>query len=131
MAFSAVPSFALTLERQLADVEAILRKVESHVEAVEQIDIEDIDVDDPAFESLLVGTKVKVLLRDVDLVRWRQDLIEDRNRLATLCSAARQVDAGRDAKLEALRQLIENKVRAPLNPGNRKVIVFTAFADTA
>ncbi len=128
---SAVPSFALTLERQLADVEAILRKVESHVETVEQIDIEDIDVDDPAFESLLVGTKVKVLLRDVDLVRWRQDLVEDRNRLATLCSAARQVDAGRDAKLEALRQLIENKVRAPLNPGNRKVIVFTAFADTA
>ncbi|MGO9920317.1 MAG: C-terminal helicase domain-containing protein, partial [Isosphaeraceae bacterium] len=64
-------------------------------------------------------------------VRWRQDLIEDRNRLATLCSAARQVDAGRDAKLEALRQLIENKIRAPLNPGNRKVIVFTAFADTA
>ena len=109
---SAVPSFALTLERQLADVEAILRKVESHVETVEQIDIEDIDVDDPAFESLLVGTKVKVLLRDVDLVRWRQDLVEDRNRLATLCSAARQVDAGRDAKLEALRQLIENKVRA-------------------
>ena len=128
---SAVPSFALTLERQLADVEAILKKFESHVEAVEQIDIEDIDVDDPAFESLLVGTKVKVLLRDVDLVRWRQDLIEDRNRLATLCSAARQVDAGRDAKLEALRQLIENKVRAPLNPGNRKVVVFTAFADTA
>ncbi len=69
MAFSAVPSFALTLKRQLADVEAILRKVESHVEAVEQIDIEDIDVDDPAFESLLVGTKVKVLLRDVNLVR--------------------------------------------------------------
>ena len=53
-----------------------------------------------------------MLLRDVDLVRWRQDLVEDRNRLATLCSAARQVDAGRDAKLEALRQLIENKVRA-------------------
>ena len=92
---SAVPSFALTLERQLADVEAILRKVESHVEAVEQIDIEDIDVDDPAFESLLVGTKVKVLLRDVDLVRWRQDLIEDWNRLATLCAAARQSEDGR------------------------------------
>jgi hypothetical protein len=47
----------------------------------------------PAFEKLLVGRKVKVLLKDVDLIRWRQDLIEDRNRLATLLSRARQVDA--------------------------------------
>ena len=49
---------------------------------------------------LLVGRKVKVLLQDVDRVRWRQDLIEDRNRLATLLSAARQVVAARDAKLD-------------------------------
>ena len=46
---------------------------------------------DPVFESLLVGRKVKVLLQDVDRVRWRQDLTEDRNRLATLLSDARQV----------------------------------------
>jgi len=74
---------------------------------------------------------VRVLLQDVDLVRWRQDLTEDRNRLATLLSAARQVNAGRDAKLAALRQVIEQKVATPINTGNRKVIVFTAFADTA
>jgi hypothetical protein len=49
----------------------------------------DVDIDDPAFEGLLVGRKVKVLLKDVDLVRWRQDLIEDRNRLTRLLSAAR------------------------------------------
>ena len=85
---SSVTSFALTLERQLADVEATLAKIEAHAEAVEEIDIEDVDVDDPAFESLLVGRKVKVLLQDVDRVRWRQDLIEDRNRLATLLAAA-------------------------------------------
>ena len=60
------------------------------------------DAEDPAFESLLVGRKVKVLLQDVDRVRWRQDLIEDRNRLATLLSAAKQVSAARDAKLKAL-----------------------------
>jgi SNF2 family DNA or RNA helicase len=80
---------------------------------------------------LLVGRKVKVLLKDVDLVRWRQDLIEDRNRLTRLLSAARQVDAARDAKLAELRAMIEAKCRNPINPGNRKVIVFTAFADTA
>ena len=72
-----------------------------------------------------------MLLKDVDLIRWQQDLIEDRNRLATLLAAAAQVDAARDAKLAALREVIEHKCRNPLNPGNRKVIVFTAFADTA
>ena len=128
---SAVPSFTLTVQRQLADVEATLAKIEAHEETVEEIDIADVDVDDPSFEPLLVGRKVKVLLHDVDLVRWKQELIEDRNRLATLHSAARQVGADRDAKLEALRQVIQQKAAAPINPGNRKVIVFTAFAETA
>jgi Asp-tRNA(Asn)/Glu-tRNA(Gln) amidotransferase C subunit len=128
---SSVTSFALTVTRQLADVKSTLAKIETHAEVVEEIDIEDVDVDDSAFESLLVGRKVKVLLQDVDLIRWRQDLIEDRNRLATLLSAAQQVNAARDAKLQALRNTIKGKCRQPFNSGNRKVIVFTAFADTA
>jgi superfamily II DNA or RNA helicase len=128
---SSVTSFALTVGRQLRDVEATLPRIEQQAEELEEIDIEDVDIDDPAFEGLLVGRKVKVLLKDVDLVRWRQDLIEDRNRLTRLLSAARQVDAARDAKLAELRAMIEAKCRNPINPGNRKVIVFTAFADTA
>jgi hypothetical protein len=128
---SSVTSFFLTVQRQLADVEATLARIEAQAETLEEIDIADVDAEDPAFESLLVGRKVKVLLQDVDRVRWRQDLIEDRNRLATLLSAAKQVNAARDAKLKALREVIEQKCRAPLNPGNRKLLVFTAFADTA
>ncbi|MEO6331873.1 MAG: helicase-related protein [Gemmatimonadaceae bacterium] len=128
---SAVPSFALTVQRQLRDVEATLARIEAQAEELEEIDIEDVDLDDPAFESLLVGRKVKVLLKDVDLIRWKQELIEDRNRLATLHAAATQVDASRDDKLAKLREMIEHKCRNPINPGNRKVIVFTAFADTA
>ena len=128
---SSVSSFVLTIQRQLADVEATLEKLEAQAEAVDEIDIEDVDAEDPEFESLLVGRKVKVLLQDVDRIRWRQDLTEDRNRLATLFSAAKQVGAARDAKLKALREVIERKCRQPLNPGNRKIIVFTAFADTA
>jgi hypothetical protein len=127
---SAVPSFALTVGRQLHDVEATLARIEAHAEEVEEIEIQDVDLEDPAFESLLVRRKVKVLLKDVDLIRWKQDLIEDRNRLATLHAAATQVDAARDAKLAALRKVIEHKCQNPINPGNRKVIVFTAFADT-
>jgi hypothetical protein len=134
---SAVSSFALTLQRQLRDVEAVLAQIEQHAghaangDGIEELDIADVDIDDPAFEALLVGRKVKVLLGDVDLIRWRQDLVEDRNRLDTLLTAAQQVDAARDAKLAKLREMVEDKCRHPINDGNRKIIVFTAFSDTA
>ncbi len=128
---SSVQSFALTVKRQLDDVEATLKRIDAHNEEIEELSIDDVDIDDPAFESLLVGRKVKVLLSDVDLIRWKQELIEDRNRLATLYSAALEVNAARDAKLEMLREVIQRKCQNPINPSNRKVIVFTAFADTA
>ncbi|MEX2531416.1 MAG: helicase-related protein [Gemmatimonadota bacterium] len=128
---SSVTSFALTVQRQLADVERMLERIEAGVEDVEELDIEDVDLDDPTFESLLVGKKIKVLLTDVDLKRWKQDLIEDRNRLATLHSAAAAIDATRDAKLAALKEVIRGKCEEPLNSGNRKLVVFTAFVDTA
>lgn len=128
---SSVFSFALTIERQLRDVEATIAQIEAHQEEITEIDINDVDIDDPGFEALLVGRKVKVLLSDVDLVRWHQDLLEDRNRLSALLSAARQVNASRDAKIAELREMVENKLRSPINEGNRKIIIFTAFADTA
>ena len=133
---SSVHAFALTVERQLADVNGLLAKLNDHGDdSIEELSIEDVEVDNPAFESLLVGRKVKVLLQDVDRIRWRQDLTEDRNRLATLLSNARAVDRARDAKLDALRTLIKAKIATPINvmdgKPNRKLIVFTAFADTA
>jgi len=128
---SAVYSFSLTVQRQLKDVETVLAHIENHDADIEELDIAEVDIDDPAFEPLLVGRKVKVLLSDVDLIRWKQELIEDRNRLATLVAAAQQVDAERDAKLAKLREMIEQKCLQPINAGNRKIIVFTAFSDTA
>ncbi len=135
---SSVWSFGLTVGRQLKDVDATLARLASYKagsagveDEFDEIDIADVDIDDPAFEPLLVGRKIKVLLSDLDLARWRQDLTEDRNRLATLNAAALQVNAARDDKLGKLRDLIAEKVRNPINVGNRKVIVFTAFADTA
>lgn len=132
---SCVSAFTLTVQRQLKDLESTLARIESHSEALEEIDIADVDIEEPTFETLLVGRKVKVLLGDVDLIRWKQDLLEDRNRLATLLSAARQVDSTRDAKLAALRDMIACKCAQPINTrdgkANRKIIVFTAFSDTA
>jgi ribosomal protein L22 len=133
---SSVSSFALTVQRQLKDVESILAHIQANAEMIEELDIADVDIEDPQFESLLVGRKVKVLLADVDLIRWKQDLSEDRNRLATLYAAAHVISAERDDKLLKLKALIRQKIEQPINTderhrGNRKIIVFTAFADTA
>ena len=128
---SSVSSFTLTVQRQLRDVESILARIDAQATEVDELDIDDIEIEDPAYETLLVGRKVKVLLGDVDLIRWRQDLVEDRNRLAALSAAAASVSAARDDKLLKLQALIAGKCRSPINSGNRKIIVFTAFADTA
>jgi hypothetical protein len=128
---SSVVSFALTVERQLEAVNLILARIESHADESEALDIREVDLEDPEFEGLVAGRKVKVLLKDVDVVRWKQDLEEDRNRLMTLLSAAKDVGPERDAKLAELKRMIADKCERPINSGNRKVIVFTAFADTA
>lgn len=128
---SSIHSFALTIERQLDGVTTMIERIDDHDSELEELDITDVDVDDPTFESLLVGRKVKVLVADVDRIRWRQDLVEDRDRFASLLETARKVTPDRDAKLEALRDMIAEKAGSPINDGNRKVLIFTAFADTA
>ena len=128
---SSVSSFTLTLERQLHGIDGLLERIEAGTAEVEDVDIADVDLDDPSIETLLVGGKTKVLLTDVDQVRWKQDLHEDRNRLHDLLIEARRVGVDRDAKLAALREVLAEKCAAPINDGNRKVIVFTHYADTA
>ncbi|MBA3999380.1 helicase-related protein [Brevundimonas sp.] len=128
---SSVISFGLTVERQLAVVDTLIGRIDAHEESFEELGIDDLGLDDPLFESLAVGRRVRVLLADTDRVRWRQDLIDDRAHLSRLLEQARAVTPDKDAKLADLRALIVDKVAHPFNPGNRKVIVFTAFADTA
>ncbi len=129
---SSIHSFSLTLEKLLGKVEGLLEQIEAHGdEEVSELSIEDIDCESDDFDQLLVGAKVKVLLQDVDLIRWKQDLEEDQVILAKLLSDGKKVKPGADEKLHRLRKLIKEKVENPKNPGNKKVLVFTAFADTA
>lgn len=129
---SSINSFGLTLEKLLSSVDALIEKIDAHDDSeVEELSILDLNLDDESFESMLVGSKVKVLLKDVDRVRWRQDLEEDQRRLIELAADARRVDASRDEKLRWLKSVIADKVMNPINEGNRKIIIFTAFADTA
>lgn len=130
---SSIHSFALTTRKLLAAVNGLLEKLE-HFDAETDcgdLNINDIETDSPELEDLLVGSKVKVLIRDCDVRRWRQELEDDRVQLTKLATVASSVTPERDRKLVALKEMIAAKVRSPINAGNRKVIVFTAFADTA
>ena len=128
---SSVHAFSLTIGRQLEAVEALIERIDAHDDSVDAPMIDDLDDDDPAFDQLGVGRNIRVLLSDADLVRWRQDLAEDRDRLILLHQQACSVTPERDAKLADLKALIAQKLSAPFNPGNVKLLVFTAFADTA
>ena len=129
---SSINSFAITVDRLLAEVNRLLAKLENHTsDAIDELSIEDIEVDAPEFDEFLIGRKVKVLIKDLDAVRWKQALEEDRAKLMELLSEAQHIEAHRDAKLRKLKDLIAKKCKKPLNGANKKIIVFTAFTDTA
>ncbi|MEH7114374.1 helicase-related protein [Neobacillus niacini] len=130
---SSVSSFTLTIQKIMNNIDMTIKKANSldFEEAYSQ-NIRDIeDMDSNELEDMAVGSKVKVLIKDIDLIRWKQDLENDRIILDKLYNYARQVDAKRDLKLHALKNLIRQKINHPINSENKKVIVFTAFADTA
>lgn len=130
---SSINSFTMTLEKLLGEVNGLIQKIANHEHnaAVEEFDIEDIEIEDDAFAPFVVGKKVKVLIQDMDNIRWKQELEEDREILEKLISSAQAIKAPQDEKLRQLKELIQYKVTNPINPGNKKIIVFTAFADTA
>nr|WP_256484302.1 helicase-related protein [Mucilaginibacter flavidus] len=130
---SSIHSFYLTLESLLRQINYLLEKVD-HAQSNSlfdaNLDINDIDFDDDLLEDLLVGGKVKVLLQDIDLIRCREELIDDKKRITALLSITKVIDIDRDAKLIDLKKLIGDKIGNPINPGNNKIIIFSAFADT-
>lgn len=128
---SSVESFRLTIDRQRANVEAMLDKINAKVGLIGELTTKEFEEDDPLFESIVTSRRIEVNLEDLDLIRWNQDLTEDANRLNFLYAKAESIKSHRDKKLATLREVIAQKVRTPLNPGNTKIIVFTSFADTA
>jgi len=129
---SSVYSFALTVERILEMISHSLDIIDNHQGQVEpDLSILDIDPDDQTLEELMTGTKVKVLLQDMDLIKWKQALELDWEKLSRILDAARLVTPDKDQKLHDARALMRRKIEHPINPGNRKIIIFTAFADTA
>lgn len=135
---SSIYSFAITVRKLLAMVNAILAKIEKYERDsctedfnFKDLNINEIEIDSDELSDLLIGNQVKVLIQDCDIIRWKQELQDDQNRLVELLHISEQIKPERDKKLEALKRLIEGKLNHPINSGNKKILVFTAFADTA
>lgn len=134
---SSIHSFQLTVSRLLEQVDITIQAIDNHESnysedrSLEDISILDIDPDDTMFEDLLVGNKVKVLLRDVDRIKWRQELEEDKKILEKILFKAVLVTSEKDGKLNTLKDTIIKKLVDPINEGNKKVLIFTTFSDTA
>ncbi|MBO8171489.1 MAG: DEAD/DEAH box helicase family protein [Bacillaceae bacterium] len=129
---SSIHSFGMTIASLLGKIDDLLNKLENINQFTEQsINITDINIDDDDVEDMLIGSKVKVLLQDIDQIKLRQDLEEDKQKLEKLLVESAKVRPYRDAKLLELKSMIHHKLSNPINQNNKKIIVFTAFADTA
>ena len=136
---SSVYSFNLTLTR-------IKELIENTIETIEEYDniskvtldltdisnIDEFDNDDQNADDLFsFGKKVKIELADMDRKSWKDSLIKDRDILELLLLMVGDITPEHDSKLQMLFSVLENKIENPINDGNKKVIIFTAFADTA
>lgn len=92
---------------------------------------DDFDFDDQNTDFFSVGKKVKIDLRDMDYIRWKRDIDNDIENLQLLILMVEDITPEYDFKLNELLQVIREKVAHPINPGNKKILIFTAFADTA
>jgi len=138
---SSVAAFRLTLQSLGANVSRTLNAIAEfetsgrggslgdHLADISDFDPEDDDLS--GLDEFTVGKKVQISLADMDLPSWKHDLAADLVLIQNLIMSMGKVEPTDDAKLQHLFDLIKQKVDEPLNPGNRKVLIFTAFADTA
>ncbi len=124
---SSVSSFAMTLERILSNIDMTLEKLDRVQDLSELLE----DMDDEDIDELEIGKTIKVKLKDMDQIKYRDDLEQDKVIIESMLRQARSVQPHDDAKLRRLIEQIEQKILNPINEHNRKVIVFTAFSDTA
>ena len=138
---SSIESFEISLDRTIQKIEKLENRINdflenqrnSQEESLESLepDEEEMEENSEDAEQWQVGKKLKFDLADINLEKWLADLKKDKEALVDLLHNADSVTPERDAKLAELKGLITKKTKLPFNGNNKKVIVFTAFADTA
>lgn len=136
---SSVYSFNLTLKRILELINSTIHSIDTYdktssvkLELTDISNIDEFDSEDQNGEELFTfGKKVKIEIGDMDYKSWRDSLVKDRDVLELLTLMVGDITPEYDSKLLELFRVIRNKLENPINEGNKKIIIFTAFADTA
>lgn len=134
---SSVNSFRLTLTRIKNFIEATINSIDAVAASGSHADINDydfengLDFDEREDTVFIGGKKTKIDLADMDYVQWRGYLAKDFDNLNTLLFMLADITPEHDSKLQMLIEDIRNKFANPINGDNKKIIVFTAFSDTA
>lgn len=134
---SSVHSFRLTVDRIRGLIDGTIETIRKYqtgscvLNLTEVSDSEEFDYDDQNIDFFSVGRKVRIDLDDMDYVSWMRELEKDSDNLELLSFMTADIAAEHDTKLQTLFDLIEKKIEHPINPGNKKILVFTAFSDTA
>ena len=134
---SSVNSFQLTLKRIESLIDETIKSIDkfekyghSDIDMYEASDSE-WDIDDNNTDYFTVGKKVKIDLADMDYKTWRAELEKDAKTLELLTLMVSDITPEHDSKLQELLKLVSDKIENPINPGNKKVLIFSAFSDTA
>ncbi|CEA02882.1 RNA polymerase-associated protein RapA [Jeotgalicoccus saudimassiliensis] len=131
---SSVYSFRLTMERMLTNINNTIQTINDYREGksveINNINRDDFDIDDQNTDFFSVGSKVKIILNDMDYQSWLDDLNDDKEILIKLIDEMKRVSPQNDEKLFQLIKTIEHKINNPINEQNKKVIIFSAFSDT-
>ena len=126
---SSVNSFRLSLGRIEQLISGTIAKIDAGEATVDDYNFDDLDIDDA--EATVGGKKSKILLSDMDTVSWKRDLKSDLDVLALLRIMLSDITPEHDTKLQTLKKVVYDKIDNPINGCNKKVIIFTAFSDTA
>ena len=134
---SSVYSFHLTLTRILDLITGTIKAIDdfekygrTDIDMIEASE-DDFDMEDGSTDYFTVGKKVKINLADMDYKTWRSELQQDAENLELLTLMVADITPEHDLKLQKLLGLLDEKMHSPINAGNRKVLIFSAFSDTA
>lgn len=136
---SSVYSFNLTLTRIKELIDNTINTIDNFenstlgkLEIKDISDINEFDGDDQNYDEIFsFGKKVKIEIVDMDYISWKNEIMKDAEILELLTFMVGDITPKHDSKLQELFSVISNKVSNPINEGNKKIIIFTAFADTA
>lgn len=134
---SSVYSFNLTLKRILDFINSTIRAINefescghSELDMYEASE-NDFDMEDGNTDYFSVGKKVRIDLADMDYKTWRSELQKDADTLELLTLMVNDITPEHDTKLQTLLRLLDEKIAKPINSGNKKILIFSAFSDTA